>query len=424
MKLLHKSQKFYFRLLLGVLVVWTVLTLPIMQYVVQEYVDETLHSDMMNTLDRVQKESSTASLSLLNSSHYSIQKIYKLKYQQVQYKDTMLYNRSEQELVPYRQISRDFEIHSQPYRLTLRKSMLEYDDLLIGILLTELILVLLLLGGMYLVNRKLLQKIWKPFYETLQATHNYRLSNDQELKLADTEIDEFDDLNRVIEGMLQRIQKDYKQLKQFTENASHEIQTPLSIIQSRLELLLQQSDALEEEQMQWMGEAYNATGRLSRLNRALLLLTKIENNQFPETQNLDLSQKLEAFIRQWTDLIGDKQLSIITDIQPGVQVPMNEDLAGILMRNLLSNAVKHNVSDGSIHIRLDSDHLEIKNTGEVSDWDPQSYFDRFQKGKADSSSLGLGLSIIQAICDLYDFDIHYEVENGWHIFNIEFSLVT
>ena len=157
---------------------------------------------------------------------------------------------------------------------------------------------------------------------------------------------------------------DYQSLKRFTEDASHEIQTPLAVIQSKLETLMQYPD-LKKDQAELINSAYVYTLRISKLTQTLLLLTKIANDQFPEKKDINMAELIEEKIKMFEDHISEKSLKLNKEINPECILETNFFLAESLVINLIGNAVKHNVKKGMINIKLDKKHLEISNSGET-----------------------------------------------------------
>ena len=238
--------------------------------------------------------------------------------------------------------------------------------------------------------------------------------------LEETNINEFAELNSAVDSMTKKASRDYNEIKSFTENASHEIQTPLAIILSKLELL-SQSETLKEEQMNIIQTIAETTNRLSKLNQSLILLTKIDNRQFRETTPVDISALIIHHLNNYEELLHAKEIKLAKEIQPGVMVSMNETLAEILIINLLSNAIKHNVEKGIINIKLTSNVLSVSNTGNKPDTPPSVYFERFKKGSDSNESLGLGLSIVKKICEAYSFGVDYNYSEMLHKISINFS---
>lgn len=331
-----------------------------------------------------------------------------------------IFNKEHNEDISYRQLSFSQTVMGKAYTILVRKSEAETEDLIKLILTITLSMVVLLLLSLFLINRFLLSKLWRPFNLTLQQIKQFNLSGIEKVTLASTDINEFKELNNAVKIMTGRVSKDYDEIKSFTENASHEIQTPLAIIKSKLELL-SQTENLKEEQMDTLQSVYEAANRLSKLNQSLILLTKIDNHQFTETEAVDLGFLVNKQLVHYEELIAAKSIKLTTHIEDHVKIIMNEALAEMLVSNLITNAIKHNIEEGSITIMLSPGQLSITNTGLPLEADPADLFERFRKDKVSSESLGLGLSIVKKICERYGFTIQYRYSEGIHITTVNIN---
>jgi signal transduction histidine kinase len=296
------------------------------------------------------------------------------------------------------------------------KSLEGTDDLIHSILLISFTTILLILIASIIINRILLKKLWKPFYDTLATVKDFKIDNKQSLHFPVTKIDEFDFMNQTLKKTTSRAQQDYLVLREFTENASHEMQTPLSIIRSKLDLLIQ-GENLSEEQSKTVQTTYQAIEKLSRLNYSLLLLAKIDNNQYAETSSVDLKQKIEEKIDAFNELWQNQNISVSASLAPA-SVHMNNELADILLNNLLSNATRYNMPGGVIKIELTNKSLAVSNNSLQKELDPLRIYSRFYKQEGDHGQNGLGLSIIKQICDVSGFKIDYLFKDGQHLFTI------
>ncbi len=220
--------------------------------------------------------------------------------------------------------------------------------------------------------------------------------------------------------MTERIKKDYSNIKEYTENASHELQTPLAIINSKMELLLQ-SQNFDEKQLKAIADAYEASNRLSKLNKTLLLLAKIENRQFPESKTVNPIQLIKNQIETLEDLIVSKKIKITIESEIDINLQMNPYLGEILFSNLIKNAIRHNQNGGNLLIVTSKNQICISNTGSELKIDKNKLFERFHKQSTSPESLGLGLAIVDKICEIYNFKINYYFENNMHNFVIKFS---
>lgn len=319
----------------------------------------------------------------------------------------------------YRELLFPVRAGGQLYTASVATPEEETEDLLEWIMLVTAAMILLLLGTLFLANRLLLRRIWQPFYDTLEGIRQFNLSSHKPLPVRDTGIEEFKNLDSAVEQMTGKILKDYEVLKNFADNASHEMQTPLAIINSKLDLLIQ-DPGLGEKHLRQLQAMYDAVGRLSKLNQSLLLLTKIENNQFAHADPVALAPLIEEKMVQFEDLIGARNLTVHMLLDNG-SLRMNAYLADILLNNLLINAIRHNRDGGHLDIRLQEDALLISNTGPALLFDPVTIFDRFTKG-SHSEGTGLGLAIVKQICDSYDFRLSYSYNDNIHSIRIGLPL--
>ncbi|MCH7681746.1 HAMP domain-containing histidine kinase [candidate division KSB1 bacterium] len=320
--------------------------------------------------------------------------------------------------ISYRQLQFTEFINGRNYKITIRNPVSEGERITAVISKALLGVFLTLIATVFLTNIWATKKIWQPFYHNLTKMKNYNLSHDEQLDLTRTDIDEFNELNQVVDKMTKKIRKDYLSLKEFTENASHEIQTPLAIIKSRLELLLQ-SESLSEEQTKLIKPANDAATKLSRLNRALLLLTKIENKQFEYEEKINFKTLIERQLGELVELINLKQIKLEKHLADSKCIYMSPELADILVQNLLKNALKYVDKQGAVKIDLSGSQLAISNSGPLTTR-PDQVFERFKKGKGSQDSLGLGLAIVKKICEAYELQIKYTYQDNNHVFQISF----
>ena len=331
------------------------------------------------------------------------------------FEDTELPNRYTQEPVRYREIKFYTTLNNTFYLVRIRKSLIESDELLSFITGTMLVFLSVALLLLFWFQKSISQTIWKPFYKTLAAAKTFDLKKDEVLPLTSSEIFEFRELNEVFLKMSDKMRRDYRNLKEFTENASHEIQTPLALINARVDELIQEEN-LSQKQVYWIQEIHKSSIRLSKLNQALLLLSKIENEQFPATKTLNLGSLVKSKISEYDDIMEHRQLSITVKEIQEFHIAINPDLADILISNLVGNAIKHNQEAGLIKIAIYQNRLEILNTGKPLNAQPGELFNRFKKDKSSAGSLGLGLAIVREICGYYKLGINYQSRGAVHRF--------
>jgi signal transduction histidine kinase len=344
------------------------------------------------------------------------------------FSDTVLLDPAEHERVPFRQLTFQVPAAGRAAEwITVRKSLVESQDLLrvvLGVMLGALGLLLL---GVVGLNRWLARRLWAPFQHTLGRLRAYDLHRHQPLGLPAPAITEFAELNQALNQLSERLVADYESLRQFTENAAHEIQTPLAIMQAKLEQVLQAPALLEDEAtLLLLSDARRAAQRLSRLHQALTLLSKLENQQFAPAQAVPvhLDQVLHDRLAMLEPLLEARDLRLKLHVAPGLPPRrLHLGLADSLLQNLLQNAIKHNVPGGEIDVSLTPSAFEVSNTGPAVAGDPVRFFERFRKHNAASDSPGLGLSIVQHICVYYGFRVSYAYEAGpaRHTLRVDFD---
>ena len=306
------------------------------------------------------------------------------------------------------------------FRISIFKSIENTHSLITDLFLITCLAFILMSIILVVVNYWISKKLWVPFYHTLDKIKDFNIDEKLHLNLSPTGIIEFDRLNRVLNTMSEKIRADFLNLKEFTEDASHEIQTPLSIIKSKLELLFQ-SENLTDKQAEIIQAIYEATTRLSKLNYSLLLISRIQNQQYAYTGQVDLADITDKFLLHFHEIIDQKNIRIDRHYNSAVTLKMNPDLAEILISNLLGNAIKHNIDEGWVNISLDDKELVISNTGHKLSYNPNDLFKRFRKGDISSDSSGLGLSIVNKIASLYHMEIEYLLDGNIHTLKLAFN---
>jgi len=327
-----------------------------------------------------------------------------------------IYEKDEKE--PYRQLVFGINVAGKNYKVSVAKSLEETEELIYSILLITFLTILSILIASFIINRLVIQKIWQPFYITLNRVENFKLAKTEKFHFEKNSIEEFNLMNQTIEKLINRAQLDYLSLKTFSENASHEIQTPLAVIRAKLDVLVQDEN-LTEKQSKALQSTYTAVEKLARLNHSLLLLTKIENDQFADRQLLDMKQSIEDKVTEFHELWQSRDITVHTRLETKLLL-VNEELLDILLNNLLSNSSKYNYEGGSIRIELTNNHLQITNTSHHPPLAQDRIFQRFYKTSNNNYQNGLGLSIIKQICDDAGFNIAYSFNNDQHQFVIWF----
>lgn len=326
---------------------------------------------------------------------------------------------NEDELLNYKALVSYRKKGDKNYMITVTHPILEEEDLIENLVSTMLVMFTLLLMIFLVANYFLSRSLWRPFNSTLAALSVFNLPEGKPLRIEKTTTAEFKKLNEVISEMTQKMLNDFKFQKEFTENASHEMQTPLAVIKARLEQLMQ-CPRLQSEELLQVHSIEMAVNKLTSLNKSLLLLAKIENKQFHESSANSINDGLKRVLADWEDFITEKKIEIKLLETEEANILMNPVLFDIMLNNFIQNAVKHNVIGGSIEIRSHKGQLTISNTGETSGLDAKSIFNRFAKNKDKTDSTGLGLAIVQSIAFNYGFKISYQFKGGLHVFELNY----
>jgi signal transduction histidine kinase len=328
-------------------------------------------------------------------------------------------NRDNHKWTPYRVLSSNVVIHGNYYMIQLKSSLVNNEDLLQNIVLVQTILLLLIGAGLVLINRMLTKRVWGPFYKTVFRLKTYRVETEGALRFEGTDITEFNDLNNAVEQLTERSRQVYQSQKEFTENAAHEMQTPLAILQSRLELLMQ-TQPLTEEQATHIGALDDASTRLSKLNRSLLLLARIENNQYPEVEDVDLEDTCRRVVKMLEPQADVKQVDVNVEFLEPACIKANKTLIEVMVSNLVTNAIRYNVEKGHVRVVCRGNVLAVQNTSKAERLHEERIYERFHKGSSNSQSIGLGLAIVKNICALYGYEIQYNYHDPLHEFLVVF----
>ncbi len=320
---------------------------------------------------------------------------------------------------PYRVLETGFKDQFGGYRkLTIRTSTVEEDELIYDLSIALVVLYFFLVVSILFINGFLLNKAMRPFYKILDKLKKYQFGVTSPPIAETYKISEFGELNVEIDEMIERNELAFHQQKQFIENASHELQTPLAIVINKIDLLIQ-NEELEEKSLNSFVEVKNDLLRMVAINKSLLMLSKIDNSQFNKVQIVNFNEMINDLLKEYEDFIEFKHIDVNVLEKENFVSDFNPDLANILLSNLLKNAVKYNNEKGNINIIIDKDQIIFQNSGSKKSLDKAKVFNRFYKQSSDHTSTGLGLSIIISIIKQYpNWNISYEFEEGMHYFII------
>jgi len=421
MRLLNHTSKYLSLLLLPVITIWAVLFYYAMLDEIYDSLDDGLDNQKMLLVKRAETDPKILRHTDFNKHVYTFNKISKKKYDNFKesYHDTLMFMQNEQDFEPVRIYESTLMHNGAYYSLKVATSMIEEDDLLED-LITHLIgLYLVLVLSILILNNILLKRIWKPFYRLIDQLKNFRIEKSEPLVLHHTNIEEFKLLNHTVQRLTQKSSESFIAQKQFIENASHELQTPLAISINKLELLLENKD-ITENQLNDIAVVLENLGRLTRMNKSLLLLSKIENLQFKDEHLVDFKMLTEKIIYDFDDFIAHRKMNIVVAQSENLTYKINEDIAAILLTNLIKNAVFHGKPSTQIKIDITKNSWEIMSYGELEPLDESKIFARFVKVTTQKKSTGLGLAIAKAITDKYALTLKYRYDSS-HIFKIEVS---
>jgi len=332
-------------------------------------------------------------------------------------KDTLIYDPSQSEDEVFRELSTFKKINNKYYRITVRNLVVESKDILIAIVVSYFIIILLAFIFLYYLNSEGNRKLWAPFFKNLEVMKGFSIKSNRPIKMLDSDILEFRELNNEILMLTKKVRDDYQNLKQFTEDLSHEMQTPLAIMQAKIENIINEKKLSEDQYLQFSSLQKDIL-RLKQLNKRLTLLTKIENNQFINIDKIDLTKIINKTVENFKELFD---ADIHFSEAKKVFVLMDPYLAEVLCNNLISNAVKHSEESKPVNITCTKECLIIKNAGNTAIAMPENLFHRFYRESNSNHSTGLGLAIVKKICELYDFDISYKFQDNNHMFTILFK---
>lgn len=417
MKLIHKTSRYYLGFTLFTLSAGTVLFYFLIKIVLMNSIDEALHQEELQIIDNLRyekvferlKPSENIYIHPVRTDH-----IVPEKYSTIEVYDSL--GNTE----PYRELKAIYKHGEKFYEISVRQSLVEAETLLFSLLPAVALLFLFILAGVLVINRYVSNKVWNPFYEMVDRLKEYDIIKNKVIAYRHSEITEFNELSLSLEKMTNKIYKDFLSQKEFNENSSHEMQTPLAIIRNKLELLIQ-SQNLKEQELSLIESVFDAVKRLTLLNKGLLLISKIENNQFHDIEKVDMEVLLKNSLKNFEEQLEDKQLRLELRILSPCVLNFNFILGDILLNNIISNSIKHNIKEGTIYIELHQNYLKIENTGEALTVDPLLLFERFRKNSGAENSIGLGLAIVKKICDMFKYKVEYLTEKNLHIITIYFS---
>lgn len=420
MKLFHLVLWRISLALIVVLTVWAGFFYMAVVEEVNDEVDDTLEDYSEGLIIRALsgEDMPTASNGSNNQYYlYEVSESYAASHPQITYRDEMVFITEKSETEPARVLITIFRTEDERYmELVVYTPTIEKLDLLRAILGWIIFLYVLLLLIILSINIWVFRKNMKPLYVLLKWLDSSQLGKKNEPLENTTKITEFRKLNAATMAFVERGEKLFEQQKTFIGNASHEMQTPLAICRNRLEMLME-DETLTEHQLNELIKTHQTLENLTRMNRSLLLLCKIENGQFADTRSVCLNDILAHYLDDYKEVYAYRNITVTVTTDSSFCVEMNDSLVSVLVTNLLKNSFVHNIDGGFIYIKITANTFEISNTGEKP-LDRERIFERFYQGQKKEGSTGLGLALVDSICKANHLKIDYTYVENRHIFTI------
>ena len=343
---------------------------------------------------------------------------YVRSHQAISYRDSMIYIKEKNETEPARILTTLFkDKENRHYELSVFTPTIEKRDLQEAIFHLLIALFATLLIAILVINIWVFRRSMKPFYQLLNWLDKYRLGQENEPLDISTYTTEFRKLNETVKRYASHSEEIYRQQKLFIGNASHEIQTPLAVCQNRIEMLME-DESLSEEQLSELAKTYQTLEYVSKLNKSLLLLSKIDNSQFVDSANVCINELVHRYMDDYQEVYDYKEIQITLNEKENFHLQINETLATMLITNLLKNAYVHNNEHGTIQIEIGKDYITFSNSGDLQPLDEKRVFERFYQGKKKEGTTGLGLAIVAAICRQCSLAVSYRFINNMHEFHV------
>ena len=416
------TLKFLATALLIVIAVWTSLFYALMLEELYDNTDDGLKDQKIKIIRKAYENESILKQHQFDLNQYRITPVLVKDYLETDnFRNENFFMEYDEEMEPYRVLETYFiDKNGNHHKLEIRTATVEEDDFIESLLIALVILYILIIASILIINNISLKKIWKPFYSTLNYLSDYQFGQNKKLISNKTPITEFKLLDSEIAKMISRNENSVYQQKQFIENASHELQTPIAVALNQIDVLLE-SDELTQKNYLEINQIRNTLKRMSTLNQSLLMLSKIENQQFKDKEEVVFNTVVKTMISDFNSILEFKSIELVLIENGEFKTLINKDLAYSLLSNLIKNALKHNINNGKIIIEIDNLSLITKNTSNrKTPLNSEDIFRRFYKESEDHLSTGLGLSIVKTIIDNHsNMDISYAFEDPFHVFSLK-----
>lgn len=417
-KLLNKTTNSFLIYAIIILLISAPLFYLVSQWLYVYETDEVLHFHKGAFIKESHKDFTQKDIDLWNKYNNEVMIVPDMGVTKDSIVGKMLYDSIAKEKEPFRVLYAPVTINGKKYTYTEKINLLEMEGMVFSIAGMFLFIIIMLLIGIIWISKATAAKIWSPFYNTLNQIQDFEIDKNKPPHFIPTDIDEFDRLNKSLERLIEKNTAIYKSQREFVENAAHELQTPLALFQTKIDTLTQLD--LNEEQSLLVASLNTDVSRLNRLNKNLLLLSKIDNESFLEKSDIVLNDYINKHLDFFTEQANAKNLTIITEFTSTLSLTGNPALTEVLINNLFLNAIRHNEKNGKIIITTLNNELIFANTGQNSPLKIEKLFNRFSKTNPSSQGNGLGLAIIKKITELNHWQINYSFQDNLHHFSVKF----
>ncbi|MDM1073466.1 HAMP domain-containing histidine kinase [Empedobacter brevis] len=404
--------------LLIVIAIWAFIFHSLILDEVYDNVDDGLKNQKIEIIREVYRDPDLLNTTEFGLSQFKISKVDPSQYNESnRFSNEMVYMEYDEDMEPYRVLRTGFyDKDNFPYMLEIRTSTVEEDDLIYDLSISLVALYVFILISILLINHFGLRKAFKPFDQIISQLRKYEVGNKEKPIHVVTNVKEFSFLQNEIQRMINRNDEVFNSQKLFIENASHELQTPLTIAINKLDLLIEESD-LGEKEMLSLVDTKQTLWRMVNLNKSLLMLSRIENNQYKNNEEVNFTRLTKDLLEDYESILEAAEIKVTTNFKADFMIDFNLDLARILISNLIRNAIKHNNEERLIQIELDSNQFMISNTGKNYSLDTNVIYNRFYKQGTSEGNNGLGLSIVETIIkNQQKLKLNYRYEAPFHQF--------
>lgn len=418
MKLLNKITLYYISSLILILSLGVYVQYLYVSYKVEKRVQKTLIKEKKLLVKQILDKEKAEGFKLYKTEESKVVLSTEEGIKKNSFIKQFFYDEDEDEYINYLVLRCRVEANDNFYNIVVKKPLLQAQDLISSIVLSSLISLMVLFLIYLLINRFISKRIFSPFYRTLELLREYNLETGDEIRFdEDSTTREFSFLNHELNALTDKISQYFTNQKQFSDNAAHELQTPLAIIKMNAELLLQAGN-IQGEDIKKIDAIQQAIDRIARLNKALVVLSKIEQHDFTTDEQINLVDTIKEILESFDFLIEDMELELSVNLEESFEIRMDKELAFIFLTNLIRNAIKHNIKGGWLSLKVLNGKIEIANFGHELESNSNEYFKRFVKGGKTGSS-GLGLSIVNEICLKSGLKLDYKTIKREHSITLQ-----